>query len=56
MKADFLVYVLLLFFIVSTVVSTVVMNKEVTAPYMDEIFHFTMTQKYYEGIVCKQSI
>lgn len=56
MKADFLVYVLLLFFIVSTIVSTVVMNKEVTAPYMDEIFHFAMTQKYYEGIVCKQSI
>ncbi|CBK23044.2 uncharacterized protein [Blastocystis hominis] len=49
MKVDCLVYVLLVFFVVCTMVSIVVMNKEVTAPYMDEIFHFSMTQNYLEG-------
>lgn len=56
MKVDCLVYVLLVFFVVCTMVSIVVMNKEVTAPYMDEIFHFSMTQNYLEGRECKKQI
>ena len=54
MKVEYLVYVLIACFVFSTIASTIVMNKEVTTPYMDEVFHFAMTQRYFEGIACKQ--
>ena len=56
MKADCLVYVLLVSYVVCTMISIVIMNKEVTAPYMDEIFHYSMTQKYLEGSKCRKQI
>ena len=49
MKVDSLVYLLLCCFVLLSVVTTIKMNREVTTPYMDEIFHFPMTVRYFNG-------
>ena len=50
MKVDTILLFLSILWIVISLCTVMKMNKEVSEPYMDEIFHYPMTERYFEGI------
>lgn len=56
MKIDTILIILSIFVISISFMIMIKMNKDVTEPYMDEIFHFPMTQRYFNGIWLFHSI
>ena len=55
MKVDTILIFLSILWIVISLCTVLKMNKEVSEPYMDEIFHYPMTERYFEGIQCIES-
>lgn len=50
MKVDSILLLLSVVSIVISLIAVTKMNQLVPDPYMDEIFHYPMTKRYFEGI------
>ena len=49
MKVDSILILLSVFVTCVSFTAMIKMNKDVPEPYMDEIFHYPMTKRYFEG-------
>ena len=52
MKVDVIIKILSTIYVSLTFYTVYQMNSNVPLPYMDEVFHYAMTDRYFHGILC----